>query len=234
MKWRERGESDRKHRRLVLCLEKILRILDFIKWRILIKKQYDPIVIFPSIQTHLFLQCRRWFWGKNVYKNKIQDAKLYQNLQKHSLYHYLQMGGFYLFFFFADLKCTHLKILFLFLLRKDKGGRKKGRETSMCGCLSSAPYWGPDCNPGMFPDWESNQPPFGSLASSQSTDPHQPGQKCIHLNFILWSLLFVFLCILSEIDLTFLSSLLYLQIQHDLYKTYFSGENLFRCFFQLL
>ena len=34
------------------------------------------------------------------------------------------------------------KILLLFKEGK-KGGRKRGRETSMCGCLLSAPYWGP-------------------------------------------------------------------------------------------
>ena len=30
-------------------------------------------------------------------------------------------------------------------------------------------------NPGMCLDWESNQQPFGSQASAQSTEPHQPG-----------------------------------------------------------
>ena len=29
-------------------------------------------------------------------------------------------------------------------------------------------------NPGMCPDWESNWQPFGSQASTQSTEPHQP------------------------------------------------------------
>ena len=32
----------------------------------------------------------------------------------------------------------------------------------MCGCLSCGPQWGLACNPGMCPDWESNQQPFGS------------------------------------------------------------------------
>ena len=32
----------------------------------------------------------------------------------------------------------------------------------MCGCLSHAPYWGLDLNPGTCCDWESNQQPFGS------------------------------------------------------------------------
>ena len=31
-------------------------------------------------------------------------------------------------------------------------------------------------NPGMCPDWESNQQLFGSHASAQPTEPHQPGQ----------------------------------------------------------
>ena len=30
-------------------------------------------------------------------------------------------------------------------------------------------------NPGMCPDWESNQQPFGSQSGAQSTEPHQPG-----------------------------------------------------------
>ena len=38
-----------------------------------------------------------------------------------------------------------LKILFI--LREGKGGR----ETSMCGCLSQAPYWGPGLQPRHVP-----------------------------------------------------------------------------------
>ena len=34
--------------------------------------------------------------------------------------------------------------------------------------------------PGTYPDWESNQQPFGSQASTQSTESHQPGQKILH------------------------------------------------------
>ena len=45
----------------------------------------------------------------------------------------------------------------------------------MCGCFSRAPYWDLTCNLGMCPDWESNQRPFDSQASAQSTEPHQPG-----------------------------------------------------------
>ena len=42
-------------------------------------------------------------------------------------------------------------------------------------------------NPGMCPDWESNQQPFGSQASAQSTEPHQPG---LIFNFISKSCLY--------------------------------------------
>ena len=31
------------------------------------------------------------------------------------------------------------------------------------------------CYPGMCPDWELNQWPFGLWAGTQSTEPHQPG-----------------------------------------------------------
>ena len=49
----------------------------------------------------------------------------------------------------------------------------------MCGCLSYAPYWGPDLvqKPGMCPDWESNKQPFGLQVGTQSTEPHQPGPQ---------------------------------------------------------
>ena len=37
------------------------------------------------------------------------------------------------------------------------------------------------CNPGMCPDWELNQQPFGSQTGTQSTEAHQPGQKMWYL-----------------------------------------------------
>ena len=74
---------------------------------------------------------------------------------------------FHIFFFFYD---------FIYLVfREGKGGRKRGRETLLCGCLSHIPYWGTwPTTQACTLDWESNQQPFGSQASSQSTEPHQP------------------------------------------------------------
>ena len=68
-----------------------------------------------------------------------------------------------------------LKILFIYFFREGKGGRKRGRETSMWGCLLCAPTGDLARNPGMCPDWEFNQWLFGSQAGAQSTQPHQPG-----------------------------------------------------------
>ena len=35
----------------------------------------------------------------------------------------------------------------IYFFREEKGRRKRVRETSMCGCLSHAPYWGPGLQP---------------------------------------------------------------------------------------
>ena len=40
---------------------------------------------------------------------------------------------------------------YLFIFRKGKGERKRGRETSMCGCLWHAPHWGPGPQPRHVP-----------------------------------------------------------------------------------
>ena len=43
------------------------------------------------------------------------------------------------------------KRFYLFIFREEKEGRKGGRETSMCGCLLSALYWGPGLQPWHVP-----------------------------------------------------------------------------------
>ena len=52
------------------------------------------------------------------------------------------------------------KILFIYLQREGKGERKRRGQTSMCersvaSCMRPTGYL--DHNPGMCPDWESNQ-----------------------------------------------------------------------------
>ena len=41
---------------------------------------------------------------------------------------------------------SNFSIIYLFI-REEKGGRKTGREISMCRYLSRAPYWGPGPQP---------------------------------------------------------------------------------------
>ena len=57
------------------------------------------------------------------------------------------------------------------------GGKEKERERNISVWLPLAhPQPGNlACNPGMCPDWESNQRPLGLEAGAQSTEPHQPG-----------------------------------------------------------
>ena len=54
----------------------------------------------------------------------------------------------------ADLHPFSYLRFYSFIFGEGKGGRKRGRETPMCGCLSRAPYWGPGLNPGLCSDWE--------------------------------------------------------------------------------
>ena len=57
--------------------------------------------------------------------------------------------------------------------------RERGREGEKheCVVVSHAPPTGDlACNPGMHPDWESNQRPFGLQAGAPSAEPRQSGQ----------------------------------------------------------
>ena len=68
-----------------------------------------------------------------------------------------------------------LKVLCIYFQREKKGGRKG--EKHQCVVASHVPPTGDlACSPGMCSDWELNLRPFGSQASSQSTEPHQLGQ----------------------------------------------------------
>ena len=66
--------------------------------------------------------------------------------------------------------------------QRGRDGEREG-EKYQCVLASHVPPTGdPAGNPGMCPDWESNQRPFGSQAGAQSTEPHQPGLTVPSLN----------------------------------------------------
>ena len=79
------------------------------------------------------------------------------------------------FYFIIIIFLTCFKILFVFFFLERGQGKEGGRGTSVSGCLLHAPTGDLACNPGMCPDWQLNQRPFGSQAGTQFTEPHQPG-----------------------------------------------------------
>ena len=58
---------------------------------------------------------------------------------------------------------------------KGREGEREGEKYQSVFASHTPPTGDLARNPGMCPDWESNQQPFGSQASPQSTEPHQPG-----------------------------------------------------------
>ena len=79
------------------------------------------------------------------------------------------IGPFYFF----------LRFIFIFRQR-GREGEREGKKHQCVVASRAPPTGGLACNPGMCPDWESNQQPFGSQACTQSTEPHQPGLQLVH------------------------------------------------------
>ena len=77
------------------------------------------------------------------------------------------------------IKSTKRKLVlkdFMYVFLERGEGKEKERERNIHVWLSLTPLTGDlACNPGMFPDWESNRPPFGSQTGAQPTEPHQLG-----------------------------------------------------------
>ena len=87
--------------------------------------------------------------------------------------------SFFLFF---------LKILFIYFWREGKWGRKRGREISMCGCLSCVPYWGPGLQPRHVP-WLEIKPVtlcFTSLHSIHWATPARVQNIIFNDFYKLW------------------------------------------------
>ena len=71
--------------------------------------------------------------------------------------------------------CSFFKRFYLFIFReRGREGETEGEKQQCVVASQVAPTGNLAHNPGMCSDWESNQRPFGSQASTQSTEPHQP------------------------------------------------------------
>ena len=82
---------------------------------------------------------------------------------------------------------SFLKKGFIYLfVDREEGSEKERKRNNQCLVASEAPHTHTGdlaCNPGMCPDWESNQQPFGLQAGTQSTEPHQPGLELILIKY---------------------------------------------------
>ena len=54
-------------------------------------------------------------------------------------------------------------------------GEREGEKHQCVVAFHVSPTGDLACNPSICPNWELNQQPFGSQASIQPTEPHQPG-----------------------------------------------------------
>ena len=102
---------------------------------------------------------KRWVWNRNSPSHNTAPFL--------KLYFITELYCDSLLFFFKDF-------IYLFL-KGGKEGKREG-EKHQCVIASCVPTTGHlSHNPGMCPDWESDQPPFRSQAGTESTTPHQPG-----------------------------------------------------------
>ena len=86
----------------------------------------------------------------------------------------------FLIFCYTLRNASNLFLRFYLFIFRERGreGEREG-EKHQCVVASSAPPTGDmACNPGMCSDSDSNQQCFSLQARTQSTEPHQPGQKC--------------------------------------------------------
>ena len=112
--------------------------------------------------------------GRIVWGSKVPTLKETEvSLSYVQCFLYLVSSSINVSVFLFLLLCCFLKMLFIF--REGKGGRKRGRETSMWRDASHTSPTGDLDQKGTCPDLKWNQRPLGPQASTQSTEPHQPG-----------------------------------------------------------
>ena len=77
---------------------------------------------------------------------------------------------------FYEFFLYFLKRFYLFIYFRERGEGEREGEKHQCVVASHVPCTGDLAhNPGMGPDWESNQRSFGPQAVTQYPEPQQPG-----------------------------------------------------------
>ena len=71
---------------------------------------------------------------------------------------------------------------FYLLIFREREEEREGEKHQCVVASRATPNGGLAHNPGMFPDWELNWQPFGFQASTQCTEPRQPGGDYYCLN----------------------------------------------------
>ena len=120
-----------------------------------------------------------WFCFSLLFEKSSLTFKLHTNFQISVELKINPKGQDFIVLYFYLLAniFQHFLLIFkdFYLFLEKEGAKEKERETSMCGCLSHAPYWEPGLNPGMCPDWELNWWSLGSQARTTSTELQQSG-----------------------------------------------------------
>ena len=87
-----------------------------------------------------------------------------------------------------------LKILFIYFRHRGSKGEREGEKHQGVVASHTPPARDLACNPGMWPDWESNRQPFGSQGGTQSTEPPQPGRRLFNNTVIFGAFNISFPC----------------------------------------
>ena len=186
------------------------------------------IMSFNSLLKRLGVSCLLWrvlkffLWPSSLsviwtHPSSLSHCFLQHMLIKASFSHLLSRRGAFPFPFFqlyslinqslfyciCDSHCFKKRFyLFTFRERGREGERKRNInvwEIHWSVASHIPPTGDLACNPGLCPDWESNQRPFGLQASAQSTEPHQPGHDS-HFNWTFYwdHCRFIVVCVLTK------------------------------------
>ena len=146
-----------------------------------------PASILPAAESEALPPGKPFPWGVG-WSCELQSA-----LSKMLLFAFLFM---YIHTYIHTYIYIHIYIIYLFIFtQRGREGEREG-EKHQCVAASRAPPTGDLArNPGMCPDWESNQRPFGVQVGTQSTEPRQPG---LFLYFFMYLFVLIKVCLAYE------------------------------------